>query len=443
MLKKLTLALFLLSLCAGHMAFAQEGCPNPPEHVEATPGPPPVLGPKVWDAGTAIGVVLDPDGTQATDENGNPKFDGRMTGPQDQTQPQDQWKTPTVKVGKTLNCGVESASDFDHWTKDDGDGDDCTKGPEGYSGDGVTYTWSGAGTFEDIHSAGTTWTAPSTPGRYTLTCTMDDTPSPVNAPETGSRDDGAISVSCVVSVYKLSVQFVEDEVAAGAIGNPGHQSGFNVIASDGQGGVPNVTVEAPEVTSGGLGPYEDITASVSMDNATTDSNGKAHGTFTSGHRIQKTTISVYNQSKDDKSSDGIEQVWNSESDAWSYEPYFDFDVNTPITYKMSYSRGPISGHSLQFFNTSISGYEWDPTLGEDWDGDGVPDGDYAYRTYSEDDDISAGWDQYEGLSQWGNTSEGDAGEYTANQTVGWDWDFIVDDVKFDMTDNTVYYDGGA
>ncbi len=67
-----------------------------------------------------------------------------------------------------------------------------------------------AGSFTDTTQASTTWTAPQTPGTYTLTCKVDDAPDTIpEAERAGStRDDPAIEVS--VTVHVVEVQFRED-----------------------------------------------------------------------------------------------------------------------------------------------------------------------------------------------------------------------------------------
>lgn len=184
------------------MAGAQEATPNPSPTTEATRSP------KDWSSGSVIGTKLDSSGNF----NGN---DGRMISPQNQTQTPFSPTRVIVKVGDTLPCSVETATDMDHWRQPDNDGDssnDNNYGEDyGDSGDGVNYTWNCTGggfpTETVFPGASATWTAPMTPGRYILSCVIDDTPTPVDSPETGSREDASVIRSVEVYVVKLVIKW--------------------------------------------------------------------------------------------------------------------------------------------------------------------------------------------------------------------------------------------
>jgi hypothetical protein len=459
-----TACLIALLLGTGaSLSYAQDGCSNPPPHVEATPGPTPTLAPPVWDAGLGIGVVADSDGTQATTsgpppEGGQPLFDGRMTAPEDQT---DEEADPAkVQVGKWLSCAVEDASDSDHWSQEDGQ--PCKTNPDGIEDDGVHYTWTATGgSFEgpldnegnptqvsSIQGQGAKWIAPMTPGKYTISCTIDDTPTPADDPnteavETGNRDDDAITRSCVVTVYSFSLRFLESEVAVGAVNNAAHQATYEISASDGTDPVADVEVDEPSILEGtGLGPNDESTASCVKLDDKTDALGKATGTFTSGNRVVPTTI-IY-----EGAQASINQVWSdlSDEEAWVFDPYFDYDVASPITFNMAYSRNgnrvSISGHSVEPATTAISGYEWDEDIGEDYDEDGLPDGDYKVVSYSGEDEDTTKFDEWSGLVEWGTVSDND-GSYVVDQTINLDEDFVLDSVYFWMWDNNSYGPAGA
>jgi hypothetical protein len=294
-----------------------------------------------------------------------------------------------------------------------------------------------------------------TSGVYTISCTIDDTPTAVSAPETGSRDDGAITRSCTVVVASVSLQSDEEsgtKVAAGALSSSEHQADFKIKVTDDEGNpLSGKSVGTPEVVSGGLGPYEDVTAAVELTQSTTDSEGVAWGRFTSGHRTENTTIKL-RLDPDDPESDGpeltFEQTWNelSDEEAWEYEPYFEYDEPSTITFYMEYSRNgtwtPITGHDLDFVTTAIAGYEWNPDIGEDWDEDGFADGDYEYVTYSDEDSDSSGFDQWNGLVEWSGVTD-NGGAYDVDQTIWWHDDFIADAVYFDVEDSTAYDANGA
>ena len=370
-----------------------------------------------------------------------------MTAPQNQTVVNP--KTPNVKPGCRLKCALECATDSDAWTQEDYL--PCEDNPSGTSGDDLTYTWTcSGGTFEgpsqtqvsSVKGQSAKWKAPTTPGRYTISCTIDDKPLPADDPETdetetGDRNDDAITRSCTVVVYSLSLSFVDAEVAAGNVDNDGHKATYAIHASDGQNPVPGVKVPTPTIKSGGLGPDSGVTASCTNDGegeAETGEDGKATGKMLSGHRTQATVIEI----EDEGASASVNQVWNSHPDPWTFDPYFDYDVPSTVTFKMSYSLGAIAGHSMSMENTSISGWELVPAS-YDFDGDGELDDAYWPETFARDDEDLSGWSAYQGLSEWGNVSDEDSlGTYQVNQTIWWDDYFIVDNVEFDIIDDITY-----
>lgn len=98
-------------------------------------------------------------------------------------------------VGQSLDLGV-TATDRDHWeTRQPGN----TLAQEGDENDTLKYAWSGGGTFTAPIAASTKWSSPIT-GTFTLTVTVNDTPTPVVAPETGARDDAAVTRNFEVCV---------------------------------------------------------------------------------------------------------------------------------------------------------------------------------------------------------------------------------------------------
>lgn len=434
----------LLLLGSSGLVQAQEGCVNPTPNVEATPTPKPDPDPKVWTAGLGIGQVPDEDGNQATTsgpppEGGKPIENGRMTAPQDQTV--ENPKTPNIKRGGILNCAVEAATDSDAWTQEDND--PCEDNPKGTDDDTVSYSWSASGgTFtEATNEASTKWQAPTTPGRYTITCTMDDKPADVEDPETGSRDDGAISRSCTVIVYSLSLSFVHGEVAAGNVNNDAHKATYTIHASDGQNPVPGVKVPTPTIKSGGLGPNAGVTASCTNDGdeeTETDEHGNATGKMLSGNRTQVTAIEI----QDEDASASVNQLWNQlGSEAWSFDPHQNYDSDHTVTYKMSYSLGPIVGHHLSIEKLEIEGWLLDLNAGGDEDGDGNPDGKYIDEPviFRADDEDLTGWNTYQHLSEWGNRfNENEDGIYEITHKINLDENFIVRVVSFDIIDNDAY-----
>lgn len=248
--------------------------------------------------------------------------------------------------------------------------------------------------------------------------------------------------------YSLAWDSGATPVAAGAKSTPSHQAPFTITVKISDGSSPSgASAPTVEVLSGGLGGDSTITAGTSLASTTADNNGLIHGTFTSGNRTETTTIGVRKKSGDPTSdvltSISIAQVWSdlSQDATWSYDAYFDYDTASLITFNAAYTRSgsevPIAGHSLDFETSSISGYQWNPNIG-DLDENGVPLGDYEYKSYNDQDADTSKFDQWSGLIDWGSVTDNGDGTYNVDQTVHWDDNFIVDDVHFDAWDNDVY-----
>lgn len=455
------LPLLCVLLCAvasgAPRAVAQDDCDDPKPHVEATPKPVP---PKDWSPGPGIGVVVDEKGKQLLDEDDKPIFDGRMTAPVDQTQPNVPTQVLVRGKGK-LACAVEEATDMDTWTQDDGD--PCTP-DSGHESDIVTYKWTADGGEFIGGTDGRTaqWQAPSAPGSYAIYCTINDKPTALvqddptteaDEAETGNRDDYLIIRSCNAIVPNLILGSLEPIVAIGAVDNAAHKTKFTVSAYGPAGErLSGVDVIVPIIASGGRGPRHAITAKVEMDSYTTDDAGLVSGTFTSGNRQEDTILQIKSDPFDPDSilfsTLIIAQVWSQldDEESWSYDPYFDYNVPSTVTFNMAYYRGgeqiPIPGHSLEPLVSSISGYEWNPYIGDDWDGDGFPDGEYELVKYKDDDDDMSGFNWWKNQVEWGGVTD-NGGSYSVDQTVWWDDDFITDFVRFWMWDNDAYGPNGA
>ena len=196
--------------------------------------------PRHWSAGETIGKMLDDKGEPLM-KDGVQVENGRLIAPQDRTKPLPpgltQWPAVRVRPGDEISFGVESATDWDHWTRID-------LAPEtlenhgtvhGDEEDELTYTWSGGGSFKNGRNTGqsVTWTAPAIDpngtNTYTIKCAIDDKPTAVETPATGSRNDTALERTVVVHVVddeswaKLSVHkddngTPEEEAASGVVG---------------------------------------------------------------------------------------------------------------------------------------------------------------------------------------------------------------------------------
>jgi hypothetical protein len=242
-------------------------------------------------------------------------------------------------------------------------------------------------------------------------------------------------------------------VAAGGASGQEHRADVEITAHDSDGNpMSGVSVPSIRITSGGQDAPGTQNASVSLNSSTTDSNGKATGTFVSGNRVEMTTLTIDKdgnpETTEGEASAGVDQVWNElegSDDAWEYEPYYDIGVASPITYIMTLEGGvPITGHNVGFYTASITGWEWNPTIPIDEDGDYIVDyyGDYDEDiTYYDYQPKLMPGGIYAGLVTFDNIREA-TGEYTADMTVR-DYigpegyvDFYADYVEFGAKDGS-------
>ena len=88
-----------------------------------------------------------------------------------------------VAPGVSVSFALSPATDVDTWT--------TTDGKSGKDSDEVTYDWNCDGGSLTVSEKGTggKWTAPRTPGTYTIECLINDVASKPQLPNTGSRDD--------------------------------------------------------------------------------------------------------------------------------------------------------------------------------------------------------------------------------------------------------------
>ena len=170
-----------------------------------------VVPPRDWTADTIIGAPLDDKGAPAKDKDNLLIQNGRMIAPQNQIKnPPDPANPKIVKVrpGADLSCLLEAASDWDKWTRA---GLDVTNPANlnltfGHAEDKAKYSWSATGgewKNNATNNLAATWIAPALVAGdniYTLTCVVDDEPAAVNAPDTGLRDDAAITRTVQVQV---------------------------------------------------------------------------------------------------------------------------------------------------------------------------------------------------------------------------------------------------
>jgi len=221
--------------------------------------------PKDWKPDLGIGKnrVTQPDGSTKDVE------DGRILKPQDQTQSPAVPADVAVAAGSgALDVEVESATDLDKWTQV----------VSGYDGDELSYkwlcdkgsflkkngdTWEDVGTEAEGTGAGGTlkWQAPIGEGVETtakLTCTIDDKPKDVVAPDTGQRGDEAlkreVTIRIVPREWKVYQPIGKFKKPDGTLGDDGlmtapqQQSSGSVKVPRVQPGRQNVMCAVTEAT---------------------------------------------------------------------------------------------------------------------------------------------------------------------------------------------------
>lgn len=133
-----------------------------------------------------------------------------------------------VGPGETVNLAVSEATDHDTWTQvDDTDQEADTVHYKWTSGDGGFVTDDHPdGDATEVTTTTAQWKAPEEPGNYTVTCEIDDEPAAVEDPDTGDRDDDAVTrtvhIKVVVGESSATLKLYKDaeltEEATGAIG---------------------------------------------------------------------------------------------------------------------------------------------------------------------------------------------------------------------------------
>jgi len=122
---------------------------------------------------------------------------GEMILPQDQSVDPAEPATVVVGVGSKVRCELLSATDRDTWNYGS---------QSGQEDDSVTYKWTASG--GGFYPSGTAteattriayWKAPTATGTYTLQCVVDDE-GDVQSPDSGTRDDDAITRTVQVEV---------------------------------------------------------------------------------------------------------------------------------------------------------------------------------------------------------------------------------------------------
>ncbi|MGV3724375.1 MAG: hypothetical protein ACO1SX_26055, partial [Actinomycetota bacterium] len=120
----------------------------------------------------------------------------------------------TIGLGASIALTAAVASDIDERVSEAG---------ASHQADGCTYQWSASGnqgSFTSTSQQSTSWTAPNSPGSYTITLRVDDL-NDTNRPagENGSRDDSLQTYTRTIHVYNASWA-VSSAIGGAAISAP-------------------------------------------------------------------------------------------------------------------------------------------------------------------------------------------------------------------------------
>ena len=303
---------------------------------------------KVWDPGLPIGEDL---------QNFNPVANGRMVMPQDQRGTTASPARVVVPQGHTVACEVEAATDLDHWTEGVA---------TGYESSAAGYAWTATGgTFDATSSRSANWTAPNTPGKYTLTCTMSDG-------QTGARHDPDLvrNVSVIVTGMTIQVRRMESgsayassaTIAAGGCDSPEQKADVLVTVTP---GVAGIAVAKPTIVGGAGVLDKSHDAHIEDWTGVTDAEGKARGVYWGSNQLGP------GDPNSDPSCDvtvgdplgshaTIHQKGLAPSDAnrWSGCSQWGAGTSARITFRARFSDGqaliPIHGHAFLFGVRSVT-----------------------------------------------------------------------------------------
>lgn len=259
-------------------------------------------------------------------------------------------------------------------------------------------------------------------------------------------------------VPRLKIELLDSKFVIGAkAGDAAHEARFKITATtggvragDGTFGERMVgyRVPPPQILSGAKGVYGKGEPRVVMTQPVTNERGEAWGKVVSGVREVNVVLGYKGASEEENAE--IESVWNQlGSEAWKNPRFFPLQQNTPFSYRMSIKRGtqnlPIRNHLMEFATTGAAGCLWRADFGPDLDGDKRPDGDYLYQNFvgsGEDEAPLAGrlsLDDEERFFRWTpQETRGQNGVYASQLFVRFDPRFVIDTVRFGVSDWDAY-----
>jgi len=394
---------------------------------------------KIWDVGTPIGTDLTPI-AGSLDQYGNQLYTQvpitmaiTTPPPAGQTEPSPPPTSVVAASGQPYGVSVLGAVDWDHFI--DGVQSIYVAGTVNYS-----WTCSGGSFTGSTTGASPTWNAPTTPGNYTVTCTINDdsdtgtSPDAIKAPDTGTRYDDSpqhASVTFIVPTFTLNVARhgssdtpgASTTVAAGGLSSDEHKADVSVIATD-TGGNPVAGAAVPKMTVSSGSGVTVMATPPDTSGAVTGADGSWSGTFESGDLVTDVTLTAANASAT------VSQAWDDVTDGSDYEfdPDYQYDAGNGVAFSPKFLDGsnmvPITGHSMQFEVLAVSFWHWDDLI-DDYDAEAV-------ATEAQIPDLA----YFGGVPVQGDGN----GSYSDALTVPFDIYNIadLDSITWDVVDNDVY-----
>jgi hypothetical protein len=233
-------------------------------------------------------------------------------------------------------------------------------------------------------------------------------------------------------------------VAAGGKGTNEHKAELEVTVLNNGSPSAGISVSAPLISGGAsaLGAGNSGGATVTPASAVTNAEGKAYFTFTSSNAIKTSTpVEVY---MDDPSGPKtrIWQLWNTDRSAWQHNPYFDYGVSLPVSFRPQFydeAWVKITTHKMNFKFVKAKVFKWNEQTNN-----------YEPETYTADPVtglLKSKLSSTTTLAEFDPTRRqlvpdgvvgGIAGEYQSGFTVNWNNQEIVTVVEFGAEDDEIY-----
>jgi len=216
-------------------------------------------------------------------------------------------------------------------------------------------------------------------------------------------------------------------VAAGGGGTDAHKASIQIKVTDANDNpLPGVSIQAPKITGGDGHDGDGVNASIGSDSVTTDDKGIGLLTFTSSDKLGDVTLTL---NEDSSQSATISQEWDKGNGDWGDTPD-SFEVGTLMLLEFKPKLGDgnpkpeIKGHQLEFIITQMTIEVWSEEKGK-WEKRKLNASNTA------DNALIHLYTKVGGVA-----SDSGGGDYKSSVTVTEDDQHQVDDISYDVVDDT-------